>query len=153
MIARSFFIGLVFTFPVASEAFAGMPAQEFPTARVSSKGSIALKIVPPAGFKLNAGAPNRLVLESHSSTKPLMVLNSSSLVKPRADLGALPRTDSEWRISGKLFICGIQDSAICMTLKVGQLLIPDSASAVRTLEWKLTLPAAAGTSPGASSVR
>jgi hypothetical protein len=135
-------------------AGAAEPQQAFPDAEVRASRPIMLKIKPPAGFKINAAAPNRILLQEGSSGRIVHVWQSGTIRALEIPLGKRPATEEPWVLEGTLFTCDKTNAKICLTQKVRQRFRVTSTAQGSTLEWRLReLPAMESPSPSASSVR
>ena len=145
--------GTIFVLCFAQWTHAAPAVQEFPQSVVDGGKSVRLWIKPPAGFKLNEAAPNRLELVDTAANRVFRTWNSAELRSLQVRLGKLPTQRGRWVLSSKLYVCGKVDSRVCVVLVVRQSLQVEMGTGVHELNWPLSLSKEAATSPSASSVR
>jgi hypothetical protein len=139
---------------VSALAGAAEPQQAFPDAEVRANQPVVLKIRPPAGFKINAAAPNRVMLQEGDSGRIVHVWQSGTIRSLEIFIGKRPASDEPWILQGTLFTCQKTNAKICLTQKVRQQFRVTLAAKSSMLEWRLREPPTMESpSPGASSVR
>jgi hypothetical protein len=148
-------LGLIALESLAASAESRRGLQQFPNAEVRANRPVILKIRPPAGFKINAAAPNRILLQEPGSGRIVHVWQSGTIRTLELSIGKRAASADPWMLQGTLFICEKTDARICVTQKVRQQFLVTTSARDSTLEWRLAEPSVAreATSPGAPSVR
>ncbi len=148
-------LGVIALGPLWTFAGPGNAVQAFPESEVRAERSVTLKIRPPAGFKINAAAPNRVMLQEPGSGRIVHVWQSATIRTLELPIGKRAASPEPWTIQGTLYICEKTDARICVTQKVLQQFRVTASAMGTSLEWRLREPALEreGTSPGTPSVR